>query len=125
MALQVLEMLLLPVPAAAAWHCLPLPGLLLDQAGTHSRDGGPAAARCDGPGCLEVWECGGGSEGFELLWGVEGSRGGLCHCLGGHLGWGSGTRRMAGRVTGEGKALSQMNMLDCCLQDLAIWAPLS
>lgn len=36
-----------------------------------------------------------------------------------------GTRRMAERLTGEGGALSQMNMLDCCLQDLAIWAPLS
>lgn len=72
-----------------------------------------------------MWEFGGGSERFKLLGGVEGSRGGLCQCLGGQLSWGSDTHRVAETVTGEGKILSQMNVLDCCLQDLAIWAPLS
>lgn len=111
-ASQVLEALLLPAVCQGCCCCC---WTKQGPAGTHSRDGGLAAARCDGPGCLEMWELGGGSEGFTLLGGFEGIRGGLSQCLGGHLSWGSGTRRMAERVTGEGKALSQMKMLDCCL----------
>lgn len=42
-ALQVLEVLLLPVPAAAGAACPNVPRQ--GPAGTHSRDGGPAAAR--------------------------------------------------------------------------------
>lgn len=124
--------------AAAAWYCLCLllllPGtachllvLLLDQAGpagTRCREGGLGAERCDGPGCLEMWEFGGGSEGFRLLGELRGAEGD-CVSVSGDICVGAVRLRMAERVTGERKALSQMNMLDCCLQDLAIWAPLS
>lgn len=94
------------------WYCLqivPKQG----PAGTHSRDGGPAAARRDGPGCLEMWGFGGGSEGFKVLGGLREAEGDCVSV------WGDicvGAVGLAGcmRDTGEGKALSQMNMLDCC-----------